>query len=553
MNISNEFDNILLEDFKTDLADVVEETRDNLKNVDAVVGKINDDTKDAKKYMDKHTSNGKSIVARAKNSICQFPVYISQTIRVNEAQIIANMFERYYTTLVQAVIAQNPIISEEEANNLLFLKHFHTNLNESAKEIYSRYNNIVNQYYECIDEFDKVMSDSIFYTQHLTESCDVVFRVVPTENTDLIFESHRLANEPLTGFTYLKEADEGSHNPFQNVRKNEVNETSFEKVYLSEDEIERIILNVWHTKKPKNGNGNNTAMNNYESRKANLITCLEHPNIVKNAKLRETVAKLNLGYDGRIFKYVRKDRVSSTTSTELARSVDAPTLLRDKDIKKINNLDPYSMVAEFRIKDKNGDISATVKYVIGVKTILHPIRTQDLSEELNELVTGNVKRLQKVRYKTGEISLMDYLFNIKGLKADASKNLNGNKRWINTLKHLGEYKATYGTFLKKSVQALNGGNTPIPNGTLILSQPDVTTLTNETGIDLSVASNAKKLANNLFLISVAIVDSSAGTIKILFPDQSSSWDIQSLASIDAEVSKTDNSQLMKELNRIVNK
>jgi hypothetical protein len=57
----------------------------------------------------------------------------------------------------------------------------------------------------------------------------------------------------------------------------------------------------------------------------------------------------------------------------------------------------------------------------------------------------------------------------------------------------------------------------------------------------------------LFLIAVGIVDSSAGTIKILFPDRSSSWDIQSLAAIDAEVSKTDNSELMKELNKVINK
>ena len=228
-------------------------------------------------------------------------------------------------------------------------------------------------------------------------------------------------------------------------------------------------------------------------------------------------------------------------------------LLRDTDIKKINNLDPYSMVAEFRIKDSQGNISATVRYIIGVKTVLHPIRTQDLVEELPELITGKIKRLQKVRYKTGEISLLDYVFNIKGLKADAAKNINYNKRWINTLKRLGEYKDTYNSYLKTPIKLITNSNVPIPNGTLILSQPDVTTLTNETGIDLSIVSNAKKLAKSLFLISIAIVDSSAGTIRILFPDNSSDWDIQSLAAIDSEVAKTDNSQLMKELNRIVNK
>ena len=31
------------------------------------------------------------------------------------------------------------------------------------------------------------------------------------------------------------------------------------------------------------------------------------------------------------------------------------------------------------------------------------------------------------------------------------------------------------------------------------------------------------------------------------------WDVQSIASIDAEVTKTDNSKLMNELNRLVNR
>jgi hypothetical protein len=42
-------------------------------------------------------------------------------------------------------------------------------------------------------------------------------------------------------------------------------------------------------------------------------------------------------------------------------------------------------------------------------------------------------------------------------------------------------------------------------------------------------------------------------MKVLFPDEGSDWDIQSLSTISAEVSKSDNSELMKELNKLVNK
>ena len=218
----------------------------------------------------------------------------------------------------------------------------------------------------------------------------------------------------------------------------------------------------------------------------------------------------------------------------------------------MNAMLPYTIEATFRLRTKSG-IDRDIKYIIGIKTVMHLIRTQDLADDLRELVTGRIKSLQKVRYKTGEISFKDYLFNTKQLKADAAKNINYNKRWINTLKRLSDYDQHYGSFLKGPVQGLAKGDVPVPNGTLILTQPDVTTLTNQTGIDLSQVSNAKRLAKNLFLIAVCIVDSSAGTMRVLFTDSDNDWDVQSLASIDAEVSKTDNSQLMRELNHIVNR
>ncbi|MDE6852571.1 MAG: hypothetical protein K2J67_08780, partial [Lachnospiraceae bacterium] len=80
----------------------------------------------------------------------------------------------------------------------------------------------------------------------------------------------------------------------------------------------------------------------------------------------------------------------------------------------------------------------------------------------------------------------------------------------------------------------------------------ITWLVGKTGIDLSQVSNARKLAKSLFLIAIAIVDPSAGSMRILF-DGDVDWDVQSLASIDAEVAKTDNSNLLRELQKAVNK
>ena len=217
-------------------------------------------------------------------------------------------------------------------------------------------------------------------------------------------------------------------------------------------------------------------------------------------------------------------------------------------MKRINSMVPWTIQASFHVKDSKGNPGYDVKFLIGVKSVLHPIDPNDLSNELRELIMGNEKSLQKVRYKTGEISFMNYLFNIPGLKRDASNHINYNKRWLNTLKRLSDSQKRHG-----GMRLLKTSDANIPNGTLVLTHQDVINMTNKTGIDLSSAVNAKKLARSLFLICVGILDSTAGSFRVLFPDRDDDWDVQSIASIDAEVTKTDNSKLMNELNRLVNR
>lgn len=522
-----------------------------------------------------YSADTRSIITRAKNSVLQFPIYVTQTLRVNEAQIIAKLFERVYTTLVQTVLSHNQILSEEEANDLVFLKRFHTNLKEAADVL-------VNEYYNPIDEVDSILKESVFLSQKISDNCLLEFRYVPCTDKDLILENARLMHEPLTGLIYLREANEESTTTTTKIlvlSNNEIEDIIANNSDLSEEEKRLARMSATEIRKQVESEKGN------KSKDINLIV-KNRLNAAKNARekldveieetkkrAKELSQEINsssfknlnpkeqkkllaeekkLGIIYRSGKFCRADATTTTSTKETTHAIDAPKLLHDSDIKKINGMLPYSIEASFSIKTKDG-ITRDVKYIIGIKSVMHLIRTQDLVEDLPELITGNIKTLQKVRYKTGEITFKDYFFNIKSLKADAAKNINYNKRWINTLKRLSDYKDMHGGLMKHAIQGINKGSVPIPNGTLILAQPDVTMLTNQTGIDLSKVSNAKRLARSLFLIGVVIVDSSAGVMRVLFPDSDTDWDVQSLSAIDAELSKTDNSQLMKELNRMVNR
>ena len=543
--------------------------------------------------LDKHVFgkmrvDNRSIVARARNSVLQFPMYITQSCPVAPAQTISKLFERVYTTLVQTVLSQNQIMDEEEANNLVFLKKFHTNLKESTEDLLAHYESLVNMFYQPIDELDAMMCESIYAEHVINESCKVIFRVVPTTDVNLIAECARGVCDPLSGFIYLQEdqqiADRETQSQFRTVSEDELRNMAMDACNLTANQRELVNMhpdqiakdvesrmydpNIQDPKDVKDPTDDVLrAWNDYRNAISEEIRDrIEERDValqtidseVDNLKDRIKSGKVK-GYSFDGVRFRRNDNSTKTvhkTMPDQKRivndAVNSPVILKDGDIKKMNAMLPYTIEATFRLRTKSG-IDRDIKYIIGIKTVMHLIRTQDLADDLRELVTGRIKSLQKVRYKTGEISFKDYLFNTKQLKADAAKNINYNKRWINTLKRLSDYDQHYGSFLKGPVQGLAKGDVPVPNGTLILTQPDVTTLTNQTGIDLSQVSNAKRLAKNLFLIAVCIVDSSAGTMRVLFTDSDNDWDVQSLASIDAEVSKTDNSQLMRELNHIVNR
>ena len=528
-----------LEDYLDGIdSNISDKNMDRLRDAEDVTGSINDTfSRVAPENIVSKDGYQPSIVARARNSVLQFPVYVTQGIRVDEAHVISKLFERVYTTLVQTVIAQHPVLDQEEANNLVFLKKFHTNLKESATVA-------INKYYEAIDDLDQMMQDSLFYSERLSENCTVEFHLgVP--DPELIKENARLLNEPLTGFIFLKESITSTSSG--NNTTNSGTETKTIK-----DIPERVLTEKDFKKLAK--------QNDYDD----------------IFKLKEDMADgvIQLSLDGRAIRsrkvgdntefYCPATKETSTTSSQSTTvnntgsktvkqidDVKVPVILKEADVKKINGMLPYTMEVQFHLKNGNATTNL-VRYVLGIKTVLHLISIKDLSDDLAEIINGDMKSLRKVRYKSGEISFKDYLFDVSNAKKAALNSINGNKKWLNTLRRLGDYRKLQGTVFSKNAVTGTAQKAIEPN-TFPIPQPEVIKLMNDTGIDLSTVANAKRLANALFLIAVVIIDSTAGTMRVLFTDSDTNWDIQSLASVQSEVNKVDNKKLANEISHMINR
>lgn len=562
---------------------------------DTILSPVQDRMGGINDALSKHQVDTRSIIARARNSTMHFPVYISQSASVRSAHIISEMFARVYATKVQTVMSQNPIMSEEEADDLVFLKQYHTNISEAADIDF-----LINEYYEPVDDIDQMLKDAAFCRIQISPNTIMECCVVPSTNKILLKENARLMNEPLSGFSYLQEnitsetsseiTDDSSatttnnpisDNDFKSMAINELNMPNSESkyAYMKDSDIMANVASEMRDTRPVKpaDDATDDEKDEYNRLKADWDNeyrqrCRDKIAIRDDveAKIDEIKDSIKRGIYGEEYVYkngvfyhisqtftdknLKKTVIRPTDPNNLAKPMDTPVILRETDIKKENGMLPYTIQITFRIKSENGSYDRVVRYLLNVKSVLHLIRVQDLADDLHELVTGNVKALQKVRYKTGEISFNDYFFNMKGVKKDAAKSIDYNKRWINTLKKNAEWSKLHGSVFKNLGKFIHGNNEiPIPNGTLVLTQADVTMLVNQTGIDLSDVYNVGKLADSLFLIAVVILDASAGSMRVIFPADNLDWEVYSLANVESEIAKTDNSVLMSELNKIVNK
>lgn len=523
---------------------------------DRILGNTADVLGDTARRMKDRTTDNRSIISRTRNSIMQFPVYISQSIPVNPANVIARLFDRVYASFVQSALAMNPIISEEDVNNLSFLRGFHTNITEAVKAA-------VNEYYRPIDDVDGMMQESVFYRAQVTPNILMECAWVPASDEKLIAESRRCVYDSLYGFAYLSEANNvGDVTKTINdvaLDRKELEAAAKDYVGLSSSVTDETTVNkaidkfISDMKLVKRYQAYQDDYSNKGASAKNSRAEFFRDDSSAMQRIADIKAKGKLNAFDKyrlVGSQVRKNVVTTTNhaSRDYVRSTGAPQLLKDTDVKRINSMIPWTIQASFHVNDSKGNPGYDMTFIIGVKAVLHPISASDLQSELRDLIMGNEKSLQKVRYKSGEINFMNYLFNVDSLKRDATTRMNHNKRWMNTLKRLSDMSRRSG-----GISFINNKKTAIPNGTLILTNQDVISLADATGIDLSNVAMARKLAKSLFLICVGILDATAGTFRVLFPDRDTDWDVQSIASIDAEVSKMDNSKIVSELNRLVNR
>ena len=270
----------------------------------------------------------------------------------------------------------------------------------------------------------------------------------------------------------------------------------------------------------------------------------------------DAIFKIQGSAAGKAQEELMKAKINAKFNYKYSLKTKAAQVVKDTDIKKINAALPYNITAQFKVLHGPDDATKVDKDVIevniGVKVMLHIINPNDLIGEAKDIILSGIKSLQKLRYKSGEISFTDWLFGKDRIKKAVQNSVKG-ARWISTLRRLANYKVTAQTMFKDVVKATNNNQVPIPNATLVLTALDVDDIKLKTGFDFTKVKIVKRFCSQMFMISFMIVDASGSVIKMIYPEEQNEWDTMSMTAMEDLLKRSSSADFLKEMRKAVNR
>lgn len=216
----------------------------------------------------------------------------------------------------------------------------------------------------------------------------------------------------------------------------------------------------------------------------------------------------------------RRDEEERKARKSSGRNV---SVLRDQDIKKMNDAAPSLLVVKFyhsyEDKDNHTIISdVPTEFIIGVKTHLIPVTT---SEILRRIVNDNKdgkKFINFMRAITGELKASELILGMSRIKDD-----------VKSCRVKGAYGDMWNLLARRAAAAREQVKRGQRNDfsaitTVLISQSDVDDLFHEENIDISDPKNAIHFMKSYNLFGFMIADDATESLKVLYDNGSSKFE-----------------------------
>lgn len=479
-----------------------------------------------------------SIASRAAKNIFEFPVFVSKSVPLNYATATCSLLEQMYASFLQMTISLAPIVDMEAIN--------------SGNPFSGLKTASINAFLECGDwEFsqeacyNRIQSENGTFEFSLVQYNDDTAHAIleSVENMNLDHYTHFFSEAKLDdGKGKGKDKNKGSKPPKEAKPSNGLKDAK------ALDDL------GYRTEDIKDANGNvvaqrrTTRQDRQERRdQASFEDSIGYdPETGTTRKDRqeqrdELASQMN-------FQKTKNDFARTRVESLKQAEMQAPVMLRDQDVTKINTMKPLLMNAQMGFVEKNNSGEAIgiqkMNYVVGVKTFVRLIDPK-LMPEVVKFPDKNNMLLKKAKYRAGELKYWrDFKFDIKGKKQAAYDiGMTPEKKWYHRLYQMAHLRddalapmvAAGG--LKGLTKRWNTAKTGmIPNCSIVITQEDVNYIKSETGKDLMKPGTAASLCREMFLISFVVIDIDQEAVKILIPDMHKDFEVQSLDAINKQLS-----------------
>ena len=422
-----------------------------------------------------------NIAKEAKGLTAVFPVLVSESVSVEQAQMIAKAAERKYVTMFQMLFAASQITDAKSAQS--YLKKFHNNITSSLDLSDMTVDDVI----DFANKLDEEVQTTALTNARITEATKAVLEDLAfNENYTKVLAENL---NPVSLNNYKVKT------VFGDYKATQVSEAG-DDYYTVED---RSDSTEWEGRDDNNGNVYKQRTNTTTRRTP--ITARDRAATLKdkNATLKD-----------------KADIISKQIVTT--------------DIKKANEATPSLMIINFVTQADGRDNEIVNTAVIGVKCVIHYIPS---SEMMNRMVLKNTDRrglLNFIRATTGEIQFFrDFLFAIDRAKIDAvAKTNKGSNSRIWKMLEIRANRAKMNT----TARADNAACAAITM--LVLSKAEVDIIKQSYRLDLSKASTMLSVMKGYNFIGVAVIDEVNEKVDFLYDDGTKNFETISFMSLERE-------------------
>ena len=422
-----------------------------------------------------------NIAKEAKGLTAVFPVLVSESVSVEQAQMIAKAAERKYVTMFQMLFAASQITDAKSAQS--YLKKFHNNITSSLDLSDMTVDDVI----DFANKLDEEVQTTALTNARITEATKAVLEDLAFNETYTKVLAENLNPVSLNNYKVKT--------VFGDYKATQVSEAN-DDYYTVED---RTDSTEWEGRDDNNGNVYKQRTNTTTRRTP--ITARD-----RAATLKDKNATL-------------KDKADIISKQIVAT-----------DIKKANEATPSLMIINFVTQADGRDNEIVNTAVIGVKCVIHYIPS---SEMMNRMVLKNTDRrglLNFIRATTGEIQFFrDFLFAIDRAKIDAvAKTSKGSNSRIWKMLEIRANRAK----MNATARADNAACAAITM--LVLSKAEVDIIKQSYRLDLSKASTMLSVMKGYNFIGVAVIDEVNEKVDFLYDDGTKNFETISFMSLERE-------------------